>query len=104
MSQIPIYNPLTQVTNPDGTVTRQQFAGNIIPQSLWSPAAIKALSVFQSGGKLAPNNGAAPGTAAYVANNYLVTRGTQIYPGEQDQHQGRPHLQRKAAHFRLLCA
>jgi hypothetical protein len=80
-AQIPIYNPLSQTTNADGTVTRQQFAGNVIPKSLWSPAAIKALSVFQNGGSaLAPNNGAAAGTAAYVANNYLVTSGTQIYP------------------------
>ncbi len=79
-AQIPIYNPTTQVTNADGSVTRQPFAGNMVPKSLWSPAAIKALSVFQSGGSLAPNNGAAPGTAAYIANNYLVTNGTQVYP------------------------
>ena len=52
----------------------------MIPKNLCSPAAIKALSVFQSSGSIAPNNGAAPGTAAYVANNYLVTSGTQVYP------------------------
>ncbi len=41
----------------------------------------KALGVFQGERMLiAPNNGAAPGTAAYVANNYLETSGTQIYP------------------------
>ena len=79
-AQIPIYNPLSQVTNADGTVTRQPFPGNVVPKNLWSPAAIKALGVFQSSGSIAPNNGAAPGTAAYVANNYLVTSGTQIYP------------------------
>ena len=78
--QIPIYNPTNQVSNADGSVTRQVFPGNIVPQSLFSPASMKALSVFQSGGKLAPNNGAAPGTVAYVTNNYLVTSGTQIYP------------------------
>jgi hypothetical protein len=78
--QIPIYNPLSQVTNADGSVTRQPFAGNMIPQSLWSPAAIKALGVFQGGGMLKPNNGAAAGTAAYVANNYLVTSGTSVNP------------------------
>ena len=27
-----------------------------------------------------PNNGAAPGTLAYVNNNYLVTAGSQINP------------------------
>jgi hypothetical protein len=80
-AQIPIYNPTTQVANADGTYTRQAFPGNVVPKSLWSAAAVKALGVFQNGaGPLAPNNGAAPGTAAYVANNYLVTSGTQIYP------------------------
>jgi hypothetical protein len=79
-AQIPIYNPTTQVTNSDGTVTRQVFPGNVIPQSLWSAAGKQALAVFQSGGKLAPNNGAAAGTAAYITNNYLVTNGTQVYP------------------------
>jgi Carboxypeptidase regulatory-like domain len=78
--QIPIYNPTTQVTSANGTVTRQVFPGNIVPQSLWSPAAKQALSVFQSGGMLNPNNGAAPGTAAYITNNFLETSGTQIYP------------------------
>jgi hypothetical protein len=77
---IPIYDPLGQVTNADGSVTRQLFPGNIVPKNLWSPAAVKALGVFQSSGSIAPNNGAAPGTAAYVANNYLVTSGTQVYP------------------------
>lgn len=78
--QIPIYNPIGQVTNQDGSVTRQQFPGNVIPKSLFSPASLKALSVFQSSGNLAPNTGAAPGTVGYVSNNYLVTSGTQIYP------------------------
>jgi len=78
--QIPIYNPLSQVQNQDGTYTRQPFAGNQVPKSLFNASALKALAVFQQSGTLAPNNGAAPGTAAYVANNYLVTSGTQIYP------------------------
>ena len=77
---IPIYNPLTQVQNSDGTYTRTVYPGNQIPQSSFSPAALKALGVFQGSGKLAPNNGAAPGTAAYVSNNYLENGGTQVYP------------------------
>jgi hypothetical protein len=77
---IPIYDPLGQTQNSDGTYTRTLFPGNVIPKSLFSPAAMKALSVFQSSGSLAPNNGAAPGTAAYVNNNYLETSGTQVYP------------------------
>lgn len=77
---IPIYNPLTQTQNADGTWTRQQFPGNQIPKSLFNPVSVKALGVFQSSGTLTANNGAAPGTAAYVLNNYLNPSGTQIYP------------------------
>jgi hypothetical protein len=78
--QIPIYDPTSQVTSTSGTVTRLPFPGNVVPKSDFSPASLKALGVFQSGGALAPNNGAAPGTAAYVSNNFLETKGTQIYP------------------------
>jgi hypothetical protein len=79
-AQIPIYNPISQTSNPDGSVTRQVFPGNVVPKSLWSPTAVKALGVFQTSGTLVPNNGAAPGTAAYVANNFLVTNGTSVNP------------------------
>ena len=79
-TQIPIYDPTTQVTNSNGTVTRQAFPNNQIPKSLFNPASLKALSVFQSGGVLNPNTGAAPGTVGYVSNNFLETSGTQIYP------------------------
>ena len=78
--QIPIYNPLSQVANADGSTTRVVFPGNVIPKSLFSAASTKALSVFQSGGSLTPNNGAAPGTVGYVTNNFLETSGTQVYP------------------------
>jgi Carboxypeptidase regulatory-like domain len=78
--QIPIFDPTTQVTSADGTVTRQAFPGNKIPQTLFNSASVKALSVFQSGGALTPNNGAAPGTPAYVLNNYAVTSGSQVQP------------------------
>ncbi len=101
-AQIPIYDPTTQVTNANGTVTRMQFAGNQVPKSLFSPAALKALSVFQSSGTLTPNTGAAPGTVAYVANNYLETKRHADLSGEQVEHQGRPSVQRKATNFRLL--
>src|SRR5205823_3929121 len=77
---IPIYDPTTQVNNADGTVTRQVFPGNKIPQSKFSPTAVKALSVFQSSGVLKPNIGAAPGTLAYVTNNFAITSGSQIAP------------------------
>jgi hypothetical protein len=82
---IPIYDPTSQVTSASGTVTRQPYPGNQVPKTEFSPAFQKALSVFQGSalgfsGLLKPNNGAAPGTAAYISNNYLETQGTQIYP------------------------
>ena len=81
-TQIPIYDPTTQVVSSTGAVTRTPFANNQIPQALIAPEATKALGVFASGtgGQLAPNNGAAPGTLAYVSNNYLVTQGSQVNP------------------------
>ena len=78
--QIPIYNPVSQVTNADGSVTRQVFPGNVIPKSMFNATSLKALGVFQGSGTLTPNTGAAPGTAAYVTNNFLETSGTQVYP------------------------
>lgn len=78
--QIPIYDPTSQVTNSNGTTTRQVFAGNKIPQTLFNPASVKALGVFQGSGTLKPNTGAAPGTAAYVNNNYFVSNGSQVQP------------------------
>jgi hypothetical protein len=35
----PLFNPFSQIDNDNGTVTRQPFAGNQIPQSLISPVA-----------------------------------------------------------------
>jgi Carboxypeptidase regulatory-like domain len=78
--QIPIYNPLSQTQNADGSTTRVVFPNNVIPKNLFSAASIKALGIFQSGGALTPNNGAAPGTVGYVTNNFLETSGTQVYP------------------------
>lgn len=80
---IPIYNPKSQVTNANGTVTRAVFPNNQIPASLFDPLAQKALSVFQTSGVLKPNNGAAPGTAAYVTNNYIISRGSLINPANK---------------------
>jgi Carboxypeptidase regulatory-like domain len=78
--QIPIFDPTTQSTAPDGTVTRNPFPGNKIPTSLFDPQAVQALKTFQASGVLTPNTGARPGTSAYVTNNYLVTNGTQVQP------------------------
>lgn len=77
---IPVYNPLSQTANANGTYSRNPFPGNIIPMSMFSPTSVKALSVFQSSGMLTPNTGALPGTLGYVQNNYLETQGTNVYP------------------------
>ncbi len=78
--QIPIYNPISQTTDAAGNVTRSVFPNNQIPASLFDPEIVKALGVFRSGATPTPNNGAAPGTVAYVQNNYLVTGGSVIRP------------------------
>ncbi len=78
--QIPIYDPTTQVTNPDGTVTRTRFPGNQIPVSKFDSASIQALKVFQTSGQLTPNTGAAPGTVGYVNNNYIIANGSNVQP------------------------
>jgi hypothetical protein len=77
---IPIYDPTTQVTNANGTVTRQVFPGNQIPKGMFNPASVQALGVFQASGVLTPNNGAAPGTVGYINNNYIVANGSQVAP------------------------
>jgi hypothetical protein len=78
-AQIPIYDPTTQVTS-GGVTTRTRFAGNKIPVSLFNPASIQALKVFQGSGVLAPNTGAVPGTVGYVTNNYIIANGSQVTP------------------------
>lgn len=87
-AQIPIYNPLSQAQNADGSYSRTPFPGNVVPKSLFSATSLKALNVFQTSGILKPNNGAAPGTAAYVSNNYLLTSGTQVYPVNKESIKG----------------
>ena len=77
--QIPVYDPTTQVTS-GGVTTRTQFPGNKIPVSMFNPASVQALKVFQASGVLTPNNGAAPGTVGYVTNNYIIANGSQVQP------------------------
>ncbi len=78
--QIPIYNPTTQVANADGTFTRTVFPGNKIPMSLFDPQAVKALAIFTGSNALKPNTGALPGTVGYVANNFVISNGSQVAP------------------------
>src|SRR5438270_6897599 len=79
-AQIPVYDPTSQVTNANGTVTRAQFPGNKIPVSLFNATSLQALKTFQASGVLAPNTGARPGTAAYVNNNYIIANGSNVQP------------------------
>jgi hypothetical protein len=78
--QIPIYDPTTQTTAANGTVTRQVFPNNQVPRSLFDPTVVQALSVFRSGETPLPNTGARPGTVDYVTNNYLISKGTEVRP------------------------
>ena len=78
--QIPIYDPTTQVSGANGAVSRTQFPGNKIPVSLFNATSLQALKVFQSGGNIAPNTGARPGTASYVNNNYIIANGSNVQP------------------------
>ena len=70
--QIPIYDPTTQVTNADGTVTRQQFPGNKIPTSLFNPTAIQALKRVPGERRAnARTTARRRAPSAYVTNNYI---------------------------------
>jgi hypothetical protein len=79
--QIPIYDPATQVANATGSgFTRSVFPGNQIPLNRFS-ALTNAVLPFAQG--IAPNRGAAPGTSAYVRNNYIVTGGSMVTPTDK---------------------
>ena len=86
--QIPVFNPITQVRNADGTYTRTPFPGNRIPTSLLDPISAKAIAAYTANGILKPNNGAAPGTIGYVQNNYLVQSGTNVSPNTKSSIKG----------------
>jgi hypothetical protein len=79
--QITIYDPATTRANPNGTgFIRDPFPGNRIPAERFS-ALSKLVMPFGAGVK--PNRGAAPGTSAYVRNNYIVTDGTRVQPTDK---------------------
>lgn len=79
-NRIPIYDPTSQTTAADGTVTRTPFANNQVPKSLFDPTVVAALNTFRSGPTPLPNNGAAPGTLDYVQNNFIISQGTELRP------------------------
>lgn len=69
--KITIYNPFSGVINPDGSVTRQPFAGNVIPGNLINPTSRKILGYLPS-----PNT-TTPGSA-YAQNNLFIAGGTNL--------------------------
>jgi hypothetical protein len=72
-----IYDPATtRVEN--GQTIRDPFPNNIIPENRISPFAKAVLA--QVGAVARPNNGAAPGTSAYVRNNFINAIGTKLDP------------------------
>ncbi|MCC6262718.1 MAG: TonB-dependent receptor [Bryobacterales bacterium] len=76
--RLTIYDPATTRTVSGGARVRDAFANNRIPAARISPFAAKYLDVV---GNLAhPNTGAAPGTSAYVRNNYVNNSGTRLDP------------------------
>ena len=78
-NKLTIYDPRTTRPNPNGTgFIRDPFPGNIIPQDRFSTFAKAVLSAANNVGL--PNNGAAPGTSAYVRNNFINNQGTIIDP------------------------
>ena len=78
-NKLTIYDPRTTRPNPNGTgFIRDPFPGNIIPQDRFSTFAKAVLSAANNVG--VPNNGAAPGSSAYVRNNFINNQGTVIDP------------------------
>src|SRR3954470_2687134 len=64
---------------------RQPFAGNIIPKDRFDPQSVKAIAAYSSGpgGQVKPNVTAAPGSVAYVLNNFITTTGSRIQPADK---------------------
>ncbi|HYO81850.1 MAG TPA: TonB-dependent receptor [Bryobacteraceae bacterium] len=78
---IPIYDPATTRPNPNGSgFIRDPFPNNVIPPQRFSSFTRTILPYAQG---LAPNRGAAPGTSAYVRQNYIVTGGTEVTPTDK---------------------
>jgi hypothetical protein len=78
---ITVFNPATTRANPAGAGSiRDPFPGNRVPASLFSSTA-RQIAAF--GQPVQPNRGGAPGTSAYVRNNYLVSGGTLITPTDK---------------------
>jgi carboxypeptidase family protein/TonB-dependent receptor-like protein len=73
-----IYNPATTVINADGSATRQPFANNKIPMSMFDPVALQLINSFPE-----PN---VPGNVSIsgVSNNYLTNPSTATNVNQWD--------------------
>ena len=70
-----IYDPATSRPNPNGTgFIRDPFPNNKIPVSRFSPLASAYVAMARN--VIVPNQAAAPGTFAYINNNFLAADGT----------------------------
>src|SRR5688572_16232800 len=56
-----IYDPLTTVAGAGGVVTRQPFAGNLIPQNRWDPVTAKLINAYPMP------------TSSALSNNFVTT-------------------------------
>ncbi len=72
-----IYDPATTASTGTGFV-RTPFAGNQIPAARFATISRNYVNLIKD--VLKPNNGAAPGTSAYVRNNYINSTGTRLDP------------------------
>jgi len=76
---IPIYDPVTTRPNPAGSgFIRDPFPGNLVPQARFAEFTKSLLKVIGEGP--VPNAAGAPGTSAYVRNNFLNATGSSIDP------------------------
>ncbi len=76
---LPIYDPRSTAPNPAGSgFIRTRFDNNRIPQERFSTLARNYVNLIRD--VLRPNNGAAPGTSAYVRLNYINNVGVALDP------------------------
>ncbi len=78
--QIPIYDPTTQVIGETGQLPELIFQAIKFLRACSTPRRCKRLKLFQSGGNIAPNTGAKPGTVGYINNNYIIANGSNVQP------------------------
>jgi hypothetical protein len=74
----PAYDPSKPISESNPRFIRDPFPGNIIPKNRISPLAQNYLNYV--GSTVFPNAAGAPGTYAYVNNNYRSFAGSSLFP------------------------